>query len=92
MDKYPELDDQTEKVDGYITEIEENLEKSSISLSALNKRKKDIDDLHREIFGYIQKNEDGSSTSIEGKKEELESSYGNLSTDIAETLEKKRNQ
>jgi DNA repair exonuclease SbcCD ATPase subunit len=88
LDKYPELDDQTEKVDSYITEIEENLEKSSISLNSLNKRKKDIDDLHREIFGYIQKNDDGTTLTIGGKKEELESSYEELSTDIADTLER----
>lgn len=88
LEKYPELDDQTEKVDGYITDIEENLEKSSVSLSNLNKRKKEIDDLHREIFGYTQKSDDGTSTLIEGKKDELEKSYTNLTSEIAETLEK----
>lgn len=88
LEKYPELGDQTEKVDGYITDIEENLEKSSVSLSNLNKRKKEIDDLHREIFGYTQKSDDGTSTLIEGKKDELEKSYTNLTSEIAETLEK----
>jgi hypothetical protein len=88
LEKYPELDDQTEKVDGYITEIEENLEKSGVSLTTLNKRKKEVDDLHREIFGYTQKNEDGTSTVIEGKRHELESSYTNLSNEISGALEK----
>lgn len=88
LEKYPELDEQTEKVDGYITEIVDNLDKSSISLTSLNKRKKEIDDLHREIFGYTQKNEDGSSTLIDGKKGELENSYERLTSEIAETLEK----
>lgn len=88
LEKYPELDEQTEKVDGYITEIVDNLDKSSISLTSLNKRKKEIDDLHREIFGYTQKNEDGSSTLIDGKKGELENSYERLTSEIAETLDK----
>lgn len=87
LEKYPELEGQIEEVDENIASIEDNLEKSNVSLTALNKRKKEIDDLHREIFGYTQTDEDGNSTKIEGLKDEIETVYENLSNDIKDALE-----
>lgn len=75
------------EIDEFTVKVEENLEKSGISLTALNKRKKDIDDLHREVFGYTQKDEEtGEETKIEGLKEELDSTYEDLDEKIKESL------
>lgn len=88
LTKYPDLTSKIDEVDDFIEKVEENFEKSGISLSSLNKRKKDIDDLHREIFGYTEKNEETEEvTKIEGLKGELESSYENLSEQIVEASE-----
>ncbi|MEL0642923.1 hypothetical protein V6251_00925 [Olleya sp. Ti.3.14] len=52
------------EIDDFTVKVEENLEKSGISLTALNKRKKDIDDLHREVFGYTQTDEETGTETI----------------------------
>ena len=54
----------------------------------LNKRKREVDDLYREIFGYTETSDtDGNITKIEGLKDELESSYSKLSENLVEALE-----
>lgn len=87
LEKYPDLESQIEEVDENITKIEENLEKSNISLTALNKRKKEIDDLHREIFGYTETETSGDKTKIEGLKDELSNVYQKLSEEVTEASE-----
>ncbi|OZI08189.1 hypothetical protein BWI93_10570 [Siphonobacter sp. BAB-5385] len=84
--KYPNLDVKLNDISSFIAEIEQNLEKSGISLSSINKRKKEIDDLHREIFGYIQ-NDANEDTKVEGLKYELEKSYTELSNQLSKSLE-----
>lgn len=87
LEKYPDLETQLVEIDEFTIKVEENLEKSGISLTALNKRKKDIDDLHREVFGYTQTDEEtGEETKIEGLKEELDSTYDDLDEKIKESL------
>lgn len=85
---YPDLDENLEEISDYIKKIEENLEKSNVSLIALNKRKKDIDDIYREIFGYEQQDENNEITKIEGLKDELEKSYQKISLEIKESNDK----
>lgn len=88
LEKYPDLETNIEEVDEYISKIEENLEKSGVSLLALNKRKKEIDDLHLGIFGYVQKSEGNVETlKVKGLKDELDSVYVKLSNDIIEASE-----
>ncbi|WP_027391467.1 hypothetical protein [Aquimarina latercula] len=88
LEKYPDLESQLSEIDDFILKIENNVEKSSVSLNALNKRKKDIDDLHREVFGYTQTDEEtGEENKIEGLKDELDSSYEVLKEKIDESFE-----
>jgi len=88
LEKYPDLESQLLEIDDFTVKVEDNLEKSGISLTALNKRKKDIDDLHREVFGYTQTDEDtGVETKIEGLKDELDSSYNELEEKFEKSLE-----
>jgi predicted nucleic acid-binding Zn-ribbon protein len=86
--KSPDFDEDLEAIDSNIKSIEENLEKSNVSLNAINKRKKEIDDLHRQIFGYEQPDDDFYITKVEGIKEELEKAYEKVSFDIKEIFEK----
>lgn len=86
LEKYPELDDQLEEVETNITAIEANLEKSAVTLTAINKRKKDIDDLYQQVFGYSETDTDGTTTKIEGLKDELDIAYEQLSSDVKEAL------
>ncbi|GAA0721439.1 hypothetical protein GCM10009430_22710 [Aquimarina litoralis] len=88
LEKYPDLDSKLDEIDQFTLEIEENLEKSSVSLNALNKRKKEIDDLHLEVFGYTQTDkETGIETKIEGLKDELDASYEELKGRITKSFE-----
>ena len=88
FEKYPDLESQLSDIDAFTVKIEENLEKSGVSLTAINKRKKEIDDLHLEVFGYVQTDEDtGEETKIKGLKGELDSSYEELKNKIGESFE-----
>lgn len=78
LELYPELDDKLEEINGFIISVEENLSKSSVSLSALNKKKKEIDEFHQEVFGYIGKDEEGDEIEIPGIKSYLEDTYNDL--------------
>ncbi|WP_186750565.1 hypothetical protein [Spirosoma utsteinense] len=84
--KYPDIDENLEEISNFIGKVAENVEKSNVSLIALNKRKKEIDDIHREIFGYQQTNEDDEITKVEGLKDELEKSYQKITSDIKSML------
>ena len=88
LEKYPDLESQLLDIDDFTIKVEKNLEKSGISLTALNNRKKDIDDLHLEVFGYTQTDEEtGIDTKIEGLKDELDSSYNDLKEKIKESFD-----
>lgn len=45
-------------------------------------RKKEIDDLYLEIFGYTETDDAGEETKVPGLKDELEDSYSELSTHL----------
>lgn len=83
IDEYPELDDKLEEINGFINSIEDNLGKSKLSLNSLNKSKKEIEDVHRDIFGYTDVDEVGDEIYIEGKKTELDETYSDLETRIS---------
>lgn len=82
--KYPDLDKELTELDTTIQKIEENHKKSSVTLNSINTRKIEIDDLHREIFGYTEESEDGIKIEIDGLKDELEKSYEELAEELTE--------
>lgn len=87
LEKYPDLDEQLTEIDDFITTVESNSEKSGLTLSNINKRKKEIDDLHREIFGYVAEDQEtGAETKIEGLKDELEASYRELDEKLEQSF------
>ena len=80
--EYPELENKLEEVNGFITAIEDNLGKSKLSLNSLNKSKKEIEEVHRDIFGYVDTDDEGDEIMIEGKKDELDEVYNDLQNKI----------
>ncbi|RIV41836.1 hypothetical protein [Flagellimonas pelagia] len=92
FEKYPELDSKLSEIEDFISTVEENLDKSSVSLTAINKRKKEVDDLYREVFGYVQTDEStGEETKIDGLKGELDATYDDLKLKIEESFESVEN-
>lgn len=86
IDKYPDFDEELSRLEDFITEIETNTEKSETTLNEVNKKKREIDNIHRTIFGYTQKNEEeGTETKIEGLKDELDDAYDSLAIGLEES-------
>lgn len=88
FNKYPKLENTLTELDEYVLKIEENQKKSSITLNSINARKTEIDDLHREIFGYKDVNEAGEEIFVEGIKVQLERTYEELTEGILASQEK----
>lgn len=83
LEKYPDLNGQLLKLEEFSSTIEENVGKSTTSLNAINKRKKEVDDLKQEIFGYTYTDEDtGEEITVKGLKGELENTYKDLSENL----------
>lgn len=87
FEEYPDLDTQLEQVSNDLTTITENVGKSSASVQQINKRKQDLDNLYREVFGYSETNDEGEDVKIEGLKDELEESYSDLEQKIEEAFD-----
>ncbi len=80
--KYPDLDKELSDVDEFVQKIEENKKKSSLTLSEINKKKTDLDELYLDIFGYEDTDEEGSVINVDGLKDKLEESYEKLEGQI----------
>lgn len=83
FENYPDLDEEITRIEELVAGVEENKEKSDLTLNEVNKKKKEIDSIHRNIFGYSQKDEYGSEViEIEGLKVELEKAYNLLNENL----------
>lgn len=87
FEQYPDLNSQLEEVDGHMASIADNVSKSTITVTQINKRKQDIDTLYREVFGYSETDEDGNESRVEGLKDELDESYKKLEEKLEEAFE-----
>ncbi|WP_084060166.1 hypothetical protein [Cellulophaga tyrosinoxydans] len=86
LEQHPEIEEEIEKLDELILKIEENSSKANTTYKGILSKKTEIDELHREILGYEDEDEDGEIITVEGLKKELETSYNQL-TEISENLE-----
>lgn len=84
LTSYPDLENRLEQLDTSAEAAETNLAKSNDSLTATNKRRKEIEDLHREIFGYSETDASGKIIKYSGRKDELDQSYNELTVQIDE--------
>lgn len=59
-------------------------EKISLIHTNVEKYHKETRALHTKIFGYNKENEDGTQSKVTGLKDELESTYNNLASELSE--------
>lgn len=77
--KYPELEKEIERLEKASEGALENEKKSALSLTNINKRREEVEDLYRQVFGYMHKDEStGEEKEVPGLKHELEEAYDNL--------------
>lgn len=86
LEEHPEIEEEIEQLDELIAKIEENSSKASTTYKGILSKKIEIDELHREILGYEDEDENGKIITVEGLKKELQTSYNQL-TETAEDLE-----
>lgn len=79
LEEHPELQDELSELETTLKSIEENASKANSTYKGILTKKIEIDELHREIIGYEEKDEQNEVIIIEGLKSELESSYNTLS-------------
>lgn len=94
LDEHPEIEQEINQLDELIAKIEENSSKANTTYKGILTKKTEIDELHREILGYEDEDEDGEIITVDGLKKELEISYNNLtasSEHLEENLEKLKN-
>lgn len=94
LDEHPEIEQEINQLDELIAKIEENSSKANTTYKGILTKKTEIDELHREILGYEDEDEDGEIITVDGLKKELEISYNNLtatSENLAENLESLKN-
>lgn len=79
--------------DGQVKEISDLHDKSEDVVSKLNvlynsvsKKKKEVDDLYIEVFGYDEPDTTGKNKHIDGLKDELKASFTNLESCIEESI------
>ncbi|MEQ9375985.1 MAG: hypothetical protein RIG68_12450 [Imperialibacter sp.] len=90
FDEHPDLESEAEKLNTTLTEIQENASKATTTYKGILAKKSEIDELHREIVGYEDEDEDGKIVNIEGLKSALETAYNELdekTTELAEQIE-----
>lgn len=88
LEEHPEIEEEIDKLDELILKIEENSSKANTTYKGILTKKIEIDELHREILGYEDEDEDGEIINVEGLKKELETSYNQL-TEVSENLQEK---
>jgi hypothetical protein len=66
---------------------EELKEKIDLAYTNIDKNFKEINSLHLKIFGYIKKDEKGENLKVKGFKDELDESYSQLTSELAELHE-----
>lgn len=79
-----------QKLETLSTSADDSSSKIEAVLEQLTTRKKQVDTLYYELFGYTQKDEaTGVETKVAGKKEELDKTYGALKKEFEEYQENK---
>src|SRR5690606_21977901 len=91
LENHPELDEELTTIEEFVASVEENASKANTTYKGILTKKAEIDELHREIIGYEDENDDGETTEVEGLRAELQSAYDSL-TEKAKALENNVNE
>ncbi|UTH76356.1 hypothetical protein [Chromobacterium sp. IIBBL 290-4] len=82
LEESQELPEQVDKTKSLVEQSQKYLENINELLNHAIKKKSEIDDLHRKIYGTDITKEDGSSEHTDGLKDQLEISYKRVSEGI----------
>lgn len=98
FEKEDEYVENIETLNSYFTEGEEVNSKIQTLHKVILSKKKEIDEIYRDIYGYSDENENGEEIEIEGLRNKLEKSYDeiesnleNFNEKLEKTLEKTEN-
>ncbi|MGE6811803.1 hypothetical protein [Pseudoalteromonas nigrifaciens] len=81
--KYDEYSSQVEEIKSYHDKGEETSTKINLLYSTISKKKKEVDEVYVNIFGYEEEDEEtGEVKPVAGLKEDLEKAYSDLSSSI----------
>ncbi|MEO9849541.1 MAG: hypothetical protein ABJE80_14140 [Reichenbachiella sp.] len=78
LENHPELETEAEELESLLSNIQESASKATTTYKGILAKKSEIDELHREIIGYEDEDEDGETVTVEGLKSELEIAYSEL--------------
>lgn len=79
FDKHPNLKIEVAELETTIEALDESASKANTTYKGILSKKIEIDELHREIIGYEDEDEEGELVKIEGLQSELENAYNELS-------------
>lgn len=85
IEDYPELDEKLSEITSFVNDIESNVNKSKSGLSAINLKRKEIEEFYEELFGYNDVDEDGIEIRVDGLKHHLTDGFGDLADNIKKT-------
>jgi hypothetical protein len=81
FENYSAYAEQLDKLEALSTSADDSSAKIEATLSQLTERKKDVDKIYYEIFGFTKTDETtGVVTKVSGRKEELDKAYTELKT------------
>lgn len=79
FNNYATYAEKLEKLESISTSADDSSTKIEATLTQLNSRKKEVDQLYYEVFGYTKTDPtSGAVTKVTGKKDELEKTYNEL--------------
>lgn len=82
FDEYDSYEEKVEKLDGLFILGDDNSAKIETLYKSLLLRKKEIDQIYFDIFGYTEKDASGVETKVEGLKDILEKSYKEVTVNV----------
>lgn len=78
-EEYPDLSASLDELNDFVSKVEENSNKSGQLLKSISTRKIEIDNIHREIYGFEQRNDENEELiHVAGLKDQLDGTYSKL--------------
>lgn len=78
----PIIDEKLIKLEGVFTKSDDYDSKISMLFKSIQDKKKEIDQIYYEIYGYTETNDDGTESEVEGLKDQLDKSYDDVTNKL----------
>ncbi len=79
LEEHPHIDEDVQEIASVMESLQVDASKAASTYKGILSKKSEIDELHREIIGYEDKDETGNRVAIEGLKDKLSDTYNSLS-------------